>query len=195
MLVAGLLWQLPMAVTTIPKPQVPQVITNSVATPSETKPNLAVLQWRGTATQPKYIALPTIKAQGMLQWVGVDQHNAVAVPNNIHMAGWFTESKPPGDPGLSIIDGHVDGLTAAGIFKNLERLTPNDRFSVTFGDNSQKTFVVRKVVRVPAQEAAGVLFSQEPTIAAQLNLITCGGRFDKTAGGYQDRIIVTASRL
>ena len=189
-LVAALLWRMPSA--TPESPKTPQIITRSTTTPTEAKPDPAGMRWHGTATQPKYINLPTIKAEGFLQWVGVDQHNAVAVPNNVHMAGWFADSRPPGERGLSIIDGHVDGRTAAGIFKNLTQLTPNDQFSVTFGDSSHKTFVVRKVLRMPAPEAASVLFSQEPAITAQLNLVTCGGRFDKKAGGYQDRVIVIA---
>lgn len=40
----------------------------------------------------------------------------MAVPNNIHMAGWFMDSVRPGQMGLSIIDGHVDGRRETAIF-------------------------------------------------------------------------------
>ncbi|HJQ08213.1 MAG TPA: class F sortase [Candidatus Saccharimonadales bacterium] len=179
----------------LPIAKTPPVVTHSADRPSETKPDPATQQWRGTATQPKYISLPSIQAEGFLQWVGVDQHKTIAVPSNIHMAGWYVDSRSPGERGLSIIDGHVDGRTEGGIFKDLAKLRPQDRFSITFGDDSEKTFVVRKVHRKPAAEAAVVLFSQDPAITAQLNLITCGGRFDRKTGVYEERIIVVASRL
>lgn len=177
-----------------PAKKTPTIVTNSTDEPAELAPRKSEVEWQGSATQPKYISLPTIHAQGYLQWVGIDQHKAIAVPNNIHMAGWYVDSQPPGEKGLSIIAGHVDGRKMDGIFKDLDKLQSNDEFRVTFGDDSTKTFVVQEVVRVPAAEAASTLFSQEPSIIGQLNLITCGGTFDQKTRSYQDRVIVIAKR-
>lgn len=85
-----------------------EVITYSTDSPDEEKPNDSYV-WRGLPTDPKYIDMPSINASGYVQSVGKDQYSAVAVPNNIHMGGWFVDMALPGQPGLSIIDGHVTG--------------------------------------------------------------------------------------
>lgn len=45
---------------------------------------------------------------------------------------------------------------------------------------------------VDLDKAASVLFSQHPTTTNQLNLITCGGTYNREARLYNKRIIVTA---
>lgn len=169
-----------------------QVITYSTDTPDENPPGKD-FRWRGGDNDPKYITLPTINAAGYVQNVGVDQKRAVAVPNNIHMAGWFVDMARPGEQGLSIIDGHVNGRRNDGIFKNLVKLKKGDQFTVTFGDDRVIKFAVDEVVTKKTEESASVLFSQKPGILKQLNLITCGGDFDKSTQQYKERIIAIAS--
>ncbi|HYH74592.1 MAG TPA: class F sortase [Candidatus Saccharimonadales bacterium] len=171
----------------------PNIITVSTDNPSETKPPKDGYAWRGRPAEPKYIQLPSIKVEGHVQHVGIDQHKAVAVPNNVHIAGWFVDSVQPGDTGLSIIDGHVDGRREAGIFKDLASMQKDDTFTVTLGNDSTRTFKVVKVSRVKTADAPSVLFSQEPEVARQLNLITCGGTFDRASKSYDERIIVAAA--
>src|SRR5690606_1027811 len=98
-----------------------EVITYSVDTPSETKPGPEG-GWRGAAHEPKKIVIPSIGVDGFIQKVGVDQNAEIAVPNNIHKAGWFVDSVLPGERGLSIIDGHLSGRQNDGIFKSLAKL-------------------------------------------------------------------------
>lgn len=178
-----------------PPAETPDVITYSTDNPSESKPNPDTFSWKGEGAMPKYINLPTIKAEGFIQRVGVDQHKAVAVPNNIHMAGWYTASQLPGTSGLSIIDGHLDGRTSAGIFNKLAKLEANDTFTITLGNNAIREFVVRRVQSLAAKDAASLLFSQDPAIGKQLNLITCGGNFDRGSRTYEKRILVIAESV
>ena len=168
-----------------------QVITYSTDTPDEEKPGKDFV-WKGLAGDPKSISLPTIGANGYIQNVGVDQKKAVAVPNNIHMAGWYVDMAKPGDQGLSVIDGHVNGRKNDGIFKNLIKLKKGDVFLVTFGNDTNKSFEVDEVLSLKTEDSASVLFSQKPGILNQLNLITCGGTFDSSKQQYDQRIIVIA---
>jgi LPXTG-site transpeptidase (sortase) family protein len=168
-----------------------QIITHSTDTPDETKPNPRD-QYKVAADKPRLLSLPTIGAEGFIQQVGVDQHQAVAVPSNIYRAGWFVQSQLPGARGLSIIDGHLDGRTGGGIFEHLGKLRAGDQFTIGFGDMSTKTFIVRKVQTVPIAETAAVLFSQDPQIGNQLNLITCSGTFNKSQKQYDHRVVVVA---
>lgn len=147
-----------------------------------------------TGTEPKYLEFPSIKTAGYVQKVGIDQRRQVAVPTNIHLAGWFTQSAPPGDPGLSVIDGHLDGYHQPGIFAHLSSLKPGDHFSLELGNGSIIKYKILTVQSLPLTQAAGALFSQTPGVSRQLNLVTCGGSF-KTSSGYDQRVIVTSMQI
>jgi len=144
------------------------------------------------ADKPLSIQLPTIKTEGFIQQVGVGKENQMVVPGNVHMAGWYTKGALPGDAGLSIIDGHVHGLYAKGIFYNLAKIKVGDAFTVTFGDKSVRKFKVKQVQTVSTKEADTALFVRDKTIPRQLNLITCTGKFDKDSKTYDSRVIVVA---
>ena len=167
------------------------VVTYSTDNPSEEKPK-DDFKWLGKSEEPKYIRLNTIQTEGYIQNVGVDQSKQVAVPNNIHLAGWFRDTVRPGEKGLSIIDGHVDGRTSAGIFKSLGNLKQGDQFTIEMGNGNLKTFKIKKVSTVDTNLANNELFSQDPMIKSQLNLITCGGTFDKQSKQYDKRVIAVS---
>lgn len=171
-----------------------ETITSSSAEPDETPVSPAV-DYKVAADQPRRILLPSIDSEGFVQRVGVDQHGAVAVPNNIHMVGWFVGNDVPGSAGLSIIDGHVQGKYQAGVFKKLEQLKAGDNFSIEFGDNSRKSFEVVSVTSYPVDGVNEPLFKKRSDIQSQLNLITCGGRYDKQANQYLERVLVISKLL
>lgn len=184
---------------TISSPEKPSsdsdVITVSTNNPSEIKPNKNTYKWQGAPDEPKYISLPTITAEGFVQKVGVDQNKEIAVPNNIYKAGWFVATAKPGNTGLSIIDGHVNGRVNSGIFKDLVKLKVDDTYTVELGSGVTKNYRVTKIIQVPTKDAPNALFSQEPNIKSQLNLITCGGTFNKSTKQYDERVIVYAALI
>jgi len=147
------------------------------------------------ADQPKEITLPTIAAEGFIHKVGIDKNNQIVAPGNVNMAGWYTGSVKPGNPGLSIIDGHVSGVYAKAVFYDLIRLKPDDTFTVTYGDNSVRSFRVVKVEAVPVDQATKVLFNRDPAIKSQLNVITCGGKYIAATKTYDGRVIVAAEAI
>jgi sortase (surface protein transpeptidase) len=189
---AGLagLWQFRPVTTVAPDPQ---VVATSTDAPSE-----AIIdpksEYKVAPDQPRRIIMPAIEASGFIQRVGTDKTGAVAVPSSIHMAGWFVSSAKPGDKGLSLIDGHVSGKIRPGIFKRLKELRPGDSFDVEFGDLSRRKFTVVSVTAYKAADATLHLFDQQAGIENQLNLITCGGRFDPKTEQYEDRILVVSRR-
>lgn len=171
-----------------------EAVTYSVDNPDETNPGDAYA-WKGGASDPKKIKIPSIGVDGWIQQVGVDQNQAVAAPSNVHLAGWFVDSVRPGQKGLSIIDGHVSGRTADGIFKRLQAVKIDDEITVESGDGTRKTFVVFDTKTVPTAEAAAVLFDQNPAITSQLNLITCSGSYNREARTYDQRTIIYAKAV
>lgn len=171
------------------------VVTYSVDTPSESRPD-ETYTWRGRPEDPMEIRIPSAQTEGFIQKVGKDQNGQIAVPNNIHIAGWFIDSARPGQQGLSIIDGHVDGRSEqGGVFKHIGRLNTDDTFQVELGSGTVLDYKVHTVTSVETDKAASQLFSQMPGVVSQLNLITCGGNYDRELRDYDQRIIVVAELL
>lgn len=170
------------------------VVTASTSAPSETKPNPeAVSQYTVPADQPRSVIISSVGISGLIQKVGLTTDNSVAVPTNIYYAGWFTNSVKPGDTGLSIIDGHVSGVYHDAIFKNLYKVNIKDIIEIEFGDGSIKKFQVvdRKVL--PKDQSSDYLFTKNPTIESQLNLITCTGKFDKDTATFDKRVVIIST--
>jgi hypothetical protein len=174
-----------------PKPTVAKnVVAYSTDKPGEVPVDPSAYISTAGPNEPKYITLPTIGAQGFIQKMGIDQNNQVAAPNNVNLAGWYVNSLSPGQAGLSIIDGHIDGLHGPGIFLRLNKLSAGDTFTIELGNGSNKIFRVKQIVAVADADAAKVLFSRDATVASQLNLITCGGSFDRQSHSYNQRTVV-----
>lgn len=165
-------------------------VTTTVDTPSEARPADTYSVSDG---QPLSVTIASAGIKGYIQKVGIDQHKAVAAPNNIHMAGWFVDSVLPGQKGLSIIDGHEGGPTMDGIFKRLPDVKPGDKVIVTMGGGTTHTYTVFDVKVVDKDQAAAILFDQSPTATnGQLNLITCTGTYNDREQTYDKRAVVYA---
>lgn len=178
-----------------PVPVSEPLITYSTDTPDESKQNADNYNWRGSADEPKKIRITKINVDAYVQKAGVDQDKKVAVPNNVHLAGWFADSQKPGRNGLSIISGHVTGRTTDGVFKDLGNLKNGDEFEIELGNGEIKRYKVIDTKQVKEADSAGILFSQNPKVKSQLNLITCGGSFDDSSDQYEDRIIVSGELI
>jgi len=169
-------------------------VTYSTNTPDENKPGTNY-KWRGTDSDPKKIYVEGVGIDAFVQKVGVDQDNLIAVPNNVHIAGWFIDSAKPGDKGLSIINGHIDGMTTSGVFKGLEKITKGTKIKIQKGDDSIIEYETIGVVTVSKDEAASIIYSQDPNVASQLNLVTCTGAYIQEEKTYDKRIIVQARKI
>jgi hypothetical protein len=167
------------------------IITSSSATPAEGP--VACSEYKTAPNQPRAVSLPSISATACLQELGIDQkHDAIAVPNNVNLAGWYIYSAVPGDEGVSIIDGHVSGRYAPGIFKNLAKVHMGDTVNIEFGDMSKRSFEVVSVDNYSVDQALSEQYKKLNGVDRQLTLITCGGNFDKSEQEYEERTIVRA---
>lgn len=169
------------------------LITTSTNNPDESKPNADNYNWQGAPDEPKKIRISKISVDAYVQKSGVDQDNRIAVPNNVHLASWFADSQKPGQNGLSIIAGHVSGRTTDGVFQQLKSLVNGDEFEIELGNGEIKRYTVVDTKQVKEAESANYLFSQQPDVTSQLNLITCGGTFNGDTQLYEDRVIVSGS--
>jgi LPXTG-site transpeptidase (sortase) family protein len=176
-----------------PKVAIKGIVTHTTTKPSEAPVVQASYVSTAGPTEPVYIDLPTIGIGGYIEKMGIDQNNDIAAPTNINLAGWYVDSISPGQAGLSIIDGHVDGVHGAGIFYKLDKLAVSDGFTIRLGNSTVEHFRVVSVSTINNQDAAAALFSHDPNIKSQLNLITCGGEFNQQTQSYEQRTIIVSA--
>ena len=122
------------------------------------------------------------------------QDGSVQVPplTDHNLAAWYRNSPPPGQPGASVIVGHVDSYTGPSVFYNLRYLRSGQPIYIGLANGRQAVFQVNTVVMVPKNHfPTGSVYGAVPYPA--LRLITCGGPFDQASGHYLDNIIVYAS--
>lgn len=165
-------------------------IVYSTDTPEESPPDCQ--SYRVADNQPLKLQIPRVGIDGCIQKVGVDQNSAVAVPTNVHLGGWYTQSVLPGEKGVSLIDGHVRGRYGDAIFTDLGSVRKGDTVRVQLGNGSWKVFEVVDLKSFSVDTATQHLFDALDGTDRQLTLVTCVGLYDKQAGMYRDRLVVRA---
>ncbi len=149
---------------------------------------------RNRVARPVRLNIPAIGVSTRLVRLGLQGNGAVQVPGNPDVAGWFRLGPPPGGVGSSVILGHVDSTAGPAVFANLGHLRFGQRVRVLRTDGSTVIFRVVKVVaypnaRFPAHKIYGRLHGR------RLNLVTCGGAYDNSKGGYQSNVVVYTRQL
>jgi len=145
-----------------------------------------------TVAEPVSLLIPAIGVRTRLVHLGITSGGTLQVPGTTAVAGWYTGSPRPGEPGGAVIAGHIDSRQAKGVFYLLRLLRPGERVFVRRADGTLAAFQITVVrsypkTRFPTSAVYG------PTPDAQIRLITCGGTFDWTTGHYLSNTIVYAS--
>lgn len=173
-----------------PNPQ--YVVTESTNKPSE-QPAPVTASYSVASNLPRSIKIPAIGVHEYIQHVGTDKEGRIAVPTNIYFAGWFTDSAIPGQPGVSILDGHVHGRYDPGIFHDLHKLRKGSEITIQFGDLHWRTFTVTatRLIDATNDEVVTAPLTDSDPNTAELRLITCED-YDRKTGTYAKRLIVYA---
>lgn len=150
---------------------------------------------RAAPVSPLVLAIPALGLTTSLITLGLKQDDTVEVPSDPDRAGWFRPGTVPGRHGSSVILGHVDSEAGPAVFAELATLRPGDRVDVTLSDETTVAFEVERVATFanadfPAQEVYAA-----PGRASRLNLVTCGGAYDRDRGGYQANVVVFTRRV
>jgi hypothetical protein len=140
---------------------------------------------------PRRLRIPAIGVDSPLERLGQDRNRTVEVPRHWQWAGWYDEGPRPGEPGSALLLGHVDSPTGPAVFSRVAGLATGTRVLVDRADGSTVTFRVTRVdhyprARFPLQQVYW------PTVRRELRLITGGGRYVASRGGYEDNVIVFA---
>jgi len=140
---------------------------------------------------PLAVDVPSVGIATSLIRLHVAADGSLEAPGSFGVAGWWADGAEPGAVGAAVLVGHVDSFTGPAAFYRLGDVNPGAMVSVTRSDHSVVTFAVDGVRqfpkdRFPAEEVYGA------TPTATLRLITCGGRFDRRRGEYDDNVVVFA---
>lgn len=173
--------------------KIQNLIQSSPVKISEDKPtSKAVAEYKVPADNPKYIEAPAIKLdKSIVLPLGLLPSNAIATPNNIYEAGWYTGSAKPGQPGATFIYAHVSSWTAKGLFYGLKYLKPGDLIYITKGDNSVLTYQVVATMKYPYDKVdMNKVLSPIDNATSGLNLMTCTGSVIPNTSEFNQRLVI-----
>lgn len=140
--------------------------------------------------EPRSLTLPGGAHAPVLPAQTVD--GELKVPERVNHVGWWDGSSYAGDPfGTTVIAGHVDSATEGlGFFARLVRVRVGDRVTLRGdGHRAEYRVVSVRLVTKQALSTEGRAFDQ--TSDHRLVLITCGGSYDRSRGGYSSNLVVT----
>jgi sortase (surface protein transpeptidase) len=170
----------------------PHVAPAKPVLPPAGRPQTPVPATSEHVSSPVSLTIPAIGVRTRLIRLGITRSGALQVPASTSVAGWYTESPPPGAVGSAVIVGHVDSKSGPGIFYRLHLLHPGNRIYVRQKDGRLALFGVTSVHQYRKGGFPTVkVYGPAPT--PQLRLITCGGTFDPQTGHYLSNIVVYAT--
>ena len=148
----------------------------------------------GTATPPDDrpptgLRIPAIDLSVRLTQLALNPDRTVEVPTDFALPGWYRLGPAPGQRGSAVILGHVDSYRGPAVFARLRALRPGDVVEVGLAGGRTARFAVRAVETqlkrdFPAQRVYGDHGGRS------LQLVTCGGEFDRTARSYRSNVVV-----
>jgi sortase (surface protein transpeptidase) len=168
-----------------PEPVAPGAVPAAVPSPAVTP--------AGPPPRPQHLAIPSIDVSTDLIRLGLNADRTVEVPRDPDLAGWFDQGPAPGQPGSSVLLGHVDSVDGPAVFHDLARLEPGSTVEVRLTGGAVATFRVDRVATYANEDfPARKVYAGDPARRA-LNLVTCGGEYDAARGGWQSNVVVFTS--
>jgi hypothetical protein len=174
-----------------PRPSAADALPQSSATSAPTPDT----PFEMPRSAPVRLLIPRLMLDAPITGEPLDSTGAITVPDdtNRHLVGWYQDGAAPGSTGTAVLLGHVDTMAGPAVFYGLCVLHKGDTVAVVRADHSTATFTVDGVdVYLKSQFPDQVY---EPAARPELRLITCGGAYVKSSGGYQGNVVVYAHLL
>lgn len=141
-----------------------------------------------TGIVPTRIEIPAIGVDDEVVEVNLTA-DEVEVPD-FGFAGWWVQTREPGEIGPAVIGAHVDTKSGPDVFFRLKDLRPGDEITVSDDNGESRTFVVNQdPLQVDKNDRPPEVFGFTEG-RPELRLITCGGDFNPNIGHYVDNIVV-----
>lgn len=143
---------------------------------------------------PVSVAVPALGIRAKVMRLGLAADGSMQTPplfGEPPVAGWYQYSPTPGQPGPSVIAGHIDTFRGPSVFYRLAAARPGQEVDVGLADGVTAVFRVTVAAEYPkAAFPSRVVYGPVP--GAGLRLITCGGSFDAAARSYRGSTVVFA---
>ncbi len=140
-------------------------------------------------SRPEYLYVPGLGISVSLGVLGLNKDGTVQVPTDFYQPGWYKYGPSPGQRGSAVILGHVDSYKGVAVFFYLDRLRPGNPIMVRLRDGVVVHFKVIGVREYSKSNFPGTaVYGMRPYAALQL--VTCGGTFDRATGHYLSNIVV-----
>ncbi|MBT1093998.1 class F sortase [Streptomyces sp. Tu102] len=143
--------------------------------------------------RPLRLLIPKISVNAPFTDLAIGRAGRLEPPpaDNTNLVGWYAKGASPGEPGTSIIAGHVDTATSAAVFANLSGLAKGDRFQVVRSDGRSASFEVDSMETFDKDTfPSSRVYADTPR--AQVRLITCAGDYDRQVKDYTANLVVFA---
>lgn len=181
----------PAATSEQPPPGLPTPGENGTGVNGATSESSAAAR-RSTvpADQPARLSMPSIGFDRAVRGLGVNAQGQISPPAGTTQ--WYDKSVIPGQPGISVIAGHVT-YNGPDVFYRLDRLAIGDTVTVAYGNGSSKAF------KVYAEEAINKKTLQsDPRVWGSsttpvLALITCDAASRLIGNHHVDNYVVWAA--
>ncbi len=148
-------------------------------------------------SKPVRLRIPAIGVDAAVQSVGLSWRNdgTMAVPSNFTDVAWYNKGPNPGMPGSAVLAGHLDGKDVPqAVFFRLGDLKRDDLVEVTDEDGKKVQFRVIETKTYDYNAETSDIFANDGS-KTRLNLITCGGNWDKTKKIYDKRVVVFTEKV
>ena len=137
---------------------------------------------------PVSLRIPALGVSVSLSQLGLNADQSPQVPVKYQEPGWFKLGPAPGMMGSAVILGHVDDQKGPAVFFKLGSLRAGDKVDVSLANGSVAHFAVNAVetflkAQFPSQKVYGSHGYRG------LQLVTCGGDFDKATGHYLSNVV------
>jgi sortase (surface protein transpeptidase) len=143
---------------------------------------------------PVSLRIPAIGVSSSLSSLGLNADKTVQVPTKFAEPGWYKLGPTPGQIGSAVILGHVDDKKGPAVFFKLRSLKAGDKVDVSLTNGTVAHFAVKSVATYSkAQFPAAKVYASQGFAALQL--VTCGGKFDKATGHYESNVVAYTTLL
>ncbi len=128
--------------------------------------------------------------------VGVAADGQMELPADPATIGWYRFGPGPADgQGTVVLGGHLDSKQyGVGPLVRLRKVRPGQLIRLSSDGGRTTTYRVDDV-RAVAKSRLALADLFDRTGSPRLRIVTCGGRYEPDNGGYQQNLVVSATRL
>ncbi|MBI4067655.1 class F sortase [Candidatus Gottesmanbacteria bacterium] len=139
---------------------------------------------------PERLVIESLGVEATVEGVGLNAEGSMDIPKDVYNVAWYNLGYKPGEIGNAVIAGHLDTQTGdPSVFYNLLSMREGERIKVIDNLGNTYTFKVVNIASYPHDEFPLVeVFGDYAK--KRLNLITCGGDWNRNAQNYSHRTVV-----